>query len=43
MNWLKTYLKRKWEWVDRNPRLAALISWFKGLFTGFLIYYFLIK
>ena len=42
-NMLQTYLKYKWDWVDRNPRTAAWLGWFKGLLTGFLIYYFLIK
>ena len=37
--WYKTYLKRKWEWVDRNPRTATWIGWFKGLLTGFILYY----
>jgi hypothetical protein len=43
VNWVKKYLKIKWEWVDKHPRTAAWIGWFKGLFTGFLIYYFFIK
>jgi len=42
-NMLQTYLKYKWDWVDRNPRTAAWLGWFKGLLTGFIIYYFLIK
>ena len=42
-NMLQTYLKYKWDWVDRNPRTAAWLGWFKGLLTGFLIYYFLLK
>ena len=35
------YLKRKWEWVDDNPRAAAWLGWVKGLITGFLIAFFL--
>jgi len=42
-NMLQTYLKYKWDWVDRNPRTAAWLGWFKGLLTGFLIYYFFLK
>jgi len=42
-NMLQTYLKYKWDWVDRNPRTAAWLGWFKGLLTGFIIYYFFIK
>ena len=42
-NMLQTYLKYKWDWGDRNPRTAAWLGWFKGLLTGFIIYYFLIK
>ena len=42
-NMLQTYLKYKWDWVDRNPRTAAWLGWFKGLLTGFIIYYFLLK
>ena len=42
-NMLQTYLKYKWEWVDNHPRTAAWLGWFKGLLTGFIIYYFLIK
>jgi hypothetical protein len=33
----ENYLKRKWKWVDENPRTAAWIGWVKGLITGFLI------
>jgi len=43
MNWVKKYLKYKWDWVDRNPRTAAWLGWFKGLLTGFIIYYFFVK
>jgi len=42
-NMLQTYLKYKWDWVDRNPRTAAWLGWFKGLLTGFIIYYFFLK
>lgn len=42
-NMVHTYLKHKWEWVDRHPRTAAWIGWFKGLLTGFIIYYFFVK
>jgi hypothetical protein len=42
-NMLQTYLKYKWDWVDRNPRTAAWLGWFKGLLTGFILYYFFIK
>ena len=42
-NMLQTYLKYKWDWVDRNPRTAAWLGWFKGLLTGFIIYYFFVK
>lgn len=38
-NMLQTYLKYKWDWVDRNPRTAAWIGWFKGLLTGFILWY----
>ena len=34
---LQSYLKRKWQWVDNNPRKAAWIGWAKGLLTGLLI------
>jgi len=38
---IKNYVKRKWEWVDKNPRKAARkaawISWLKGLVTGLLL------
>jgi hypothetical protein len=34
---IKNYVKRKWEWVDKNPRKAAWISWLKGLVTGLLL------
>ncbi len=40
---IKEYLKRKWAWVDENPRLASWLGWLKGLISGFLIYYFLDK
>lgn len=38
-NMIQTYLENKWNWVDRNPRTAAWIGWFKGLLTGFILYY----
>ena len=38
-NMLQTYLNNKWNWVDRNPRTAAWIGWFKGLLTGFILWY----
>ena len=38
-NMLQTYLENKWNWVDRNPRTAAWIGWFKGLLTGFILWY----
>jgi len=38
-NMLQTYLKYKWDWVDRNPRTAAWLGWFKGLLTGFILWY----
>ena len=34
-------IKKKWEWVDKNPRLASWLGWLKGLITGLLIYYFI--
>lgn len=34
---INNYFKRKWEWVDRNPRLAAWIGWAKGLITGLIL------
>jgi len=37
-NMIQTYLENKWNWVDRNPRTAAWIGWFKGLLTGFILY-----
>lgn len=36
---IQTYLENKWNWVDRNPRTAAWIGWFKGLLTGFILWY----
>ncbi len=27
---IKEYLKRKWLWVDKNPRLASCLGWVKG-------------
>jgi len=42
-NMFSKYLKYKWEWVDRHPRTAAWLGWFKGLLTGFIIYYFFLK
>ena len=30
----KEYLKRKWEWVDENPRTAAWLGWMKGIIFG---------
>lgn len=30
----KEYLKRKWEWVDENPRPAAWLGWMKGIIFG---------
>ena len=38
---IKGYLKRKWLWVDKNPRLASWLSWIKGLVSGLLIYNFI--
>jgi len=38
-NMLQTYLENKWNWVDRNPRTAAWLGWFKGLLTGFILWY----
>lgn len=38
-NMIQTYLENKWNWVDRNPRTAAWIGWFKGLLTGFILWY----
>ena len=38
---LREYIKKKWEWVDKNPRLASWLGWIKGLITGLLIYYFI--
>ena len=38
---IKEYIKKKWEWVDKNPRLASWLGWLKGLITGLLIYYFI--
>ena len=38
-NIIQTYLENKWNWVDRNPRTAAWIGWFKGLLTGFVLWY----
>ena len=38
---LKEYIKKKWQWVDKNPRLASWLGWFKGLITGLLTYYFI--
>ena len=35
------YLKRKWEWVDTHPRLAAWLGWFKGLLTGGILWWIL--
>ena len=34
---IKNYIKRKWDWVDRNPRLAVWISFFKGIIFGIVI------
>ena len=42
-NMLQIYLENKWEWVDRNPRTAAWVGWFKGFFTAFLIWYIFLK
>ena len=36
---IREYIKKKWEWVDKNPRLASWLGWFKGLITGLLAYY----
>jgi len=30
----REYLKRKWEWVDENPRTAAWLGWMKGIIFG---------
>ena len=38
-NMIQTYLENKWNWVDRNPRTAAWLGWFKGLLTGFILWY----
>ncbi len=38
---IKEYLKRKWLWVDKNPRLASFLGWVKGLIFGLLIYHLL--
>ena len=38
-NMIQTYLENKWNWVDRNPRTASWIGWFKGLLTGFILWY----
>jgi hypothetical protein len=38
---MKGYLKRKWEWVDRHPRTAAWLGWFKGLLTGLILWWVL--
>ena len=35
---IKEYLKRKWLWVDKNPRLASFLGWVKGLIFVLLIY-----
>jgi hypothetical protein len=40
-NMIQTYLENKWNWVDRNPRTAAWLGWFKGLLTGFILWYIL--
>jgi len=39
MNWFKNYIQKKWEWVDKHPRAAAWLGWFKGFVAGFLIWY----
>lgn len=38
-NIIQTYLENKWNWVDRNPRTAVWLGWFKGLLTGFILWY----
>ena len=40
---LEKYIQKKWEWVDRNPRAAAWISWIKGLVMGGLLVYAILE